>query len=242
MLAAQAALVLVAAPLLNGVIKASKSRSRAGAGGLLSPASDILKLLGRESVVSEHASWIFHVVPYVYFGAYLRWLLVPTLLIRPPLEELGDAVVLVGAVRVARASAGAGGAGHVASNFGGMGASREETAFARRWSAGLLLGLFALALPVGSTALGAMAAAPIPRRRCCWRSAACSWSPSPRPAASRSTARPRGDDGRGDVLEYSGRPLGLLLWGLPGEAGRHPVAAGGALPAVGHRIRGNAWP
>src|SRR3954469_2115933 len=86
---AQALLVLIAAPLLNGLIKATKAalQNRRGP-GLLQPAFDIAKLLGRESVVSEHASWIFHVVPYVYFGAYLTAaLVVPTIVMRAPLES-----------------------------------------------------------------------------------------------------------------------------------------------------------
>src|SRR3954452_24864715 len=101
---AQALLVLLAAPLLNGLIKAAKAalQNRRGP-GLLQPAFDIAKYLGRESVVSEHASWIFYVVPYVYFGAYLvAALLVPTIVVRPPLESFGDVFVVVGLFALAR--------------------------------------------------------------------------------------------------------------------------------------------
>src|SRR3954453_7331310 len=156
LLVAQIALVLVAAPLLQGLIKATKAalQNRRGP-GLLQPAFDIVKYLGRESVVSEHASWIFHVVPYVYFGAYLTAaLLVPTIVARPPLEALGDAIVLVGLFALARFAL-ALAALDTASNFGGMGTARE-LAFAALVEPALLLSLFALALPVGSTALAAM--------------------------------------------------------------------------------------
>ncbi|MFN8637805.1 MAG: NADH-quinone oxidoreductase subunit H [Chloroflexota bacterium] len=216
-LAAQAALVLVAAPLLNGVIKATKAalQNRRGP-GLLQPASDILKLLGRESVVSEHASWIFHVVPYVYFGAYLAAaLLVPTVLIRPPLEALGDAVVLVGLFALARFAL-ALAALDTASNFGGMGASRE-LAFAALVEPGLLLGLFALALPVGSTALGAMAAGAHPSAALLLAFgglfvvaiAETGRIPVDNPDTHLELTMAH----EGMLLEYSGRPLGLLLWG-----------------------------
>src|SRR3954468_13568367 len=101
---AQSLLVLLAAPLLNGLIKAAKAalQNRRGP-GLLQPAFDIAKYLGRETVVSEHASWIFHVAPYIYFGAYLAAaLLIPPIFIRPPLEAFGDAIVVVGLFALAR--------------------------------------------------------------------------------------------------------------------------------------------
>src|SRR3954451_7662144 len=91
---AQSLLVLLAAPLLNGLIKAAKAalQNRRGP-GLLQPAFDIVKYLGRESVVSEHASWIFHFVPYFYSGPSLTAaLLAPTIVAPPPLEALGDAI------------------------------------------------------------------------------------------------------------------------------------------------------
>ena len=68
----QLALVMLVAPLLQGVIKAIKARCQHRRGpGLLQPWYDILKLLKRESVVSVHVSWIYHATPYVYVGAYL---------------------------------------------------------------------------------------------------------------------------------------------------------------------------
>src|SRR5215212_658647 len=126
LLAAQIVLVLGAAPLLNGLIKALKAalQNRRGP-GLLQPAFDIAKYLGRESVVSDRASWIFHAVPYVYFGAYLTAaLLVPTILARAPLAALGDAIVLVGLFALARFAL-ALAALDTSSNFGGMGTARE---------------------------------------------------------------------------------------------------------------------
>ena len=81
------ALALVVAPLLNGVIKRSKAgwQNRQGP-GILQPWFDLWKYLGRESVVSEHASWLFRWAPYVYFAAHLAAAaLVPTLVLASPL-------------------------------------------------------------------------------------------------------------------------------------------------------------
>ena len=217
LLATQLVLVLVAAPLLNGLIKATKAtlQNRRGP-GLLQPAFDVVKYLGRESVISEHASWIFRAAPYVYLGAYLAAaLVVPTLFIRPPLEALGDAIVLVGLFALARFAL-ALAALDTASNFGGMGTSRE-LAFAALVEPALLLGLFALALPVGTTALGAM-------------TAGAHLSASLLLAFGGLFVVAIAETGRipidnpdthleltmaheGMLLEYSGRPLGLLLWG-----------------------------
>jgi formate hydrogenlyase subunit 4 len=217
MLVGQIVLVLVLAPLLQGTIKGVKAACQNRRGpGLLQPSFDILKLLRRESVVSEHASWIYHAAPYVYLSAYLAAaVLVPTFLLRPPLEALGDAIVMVGLFALARFAL-ALAALDTASNFGGMGMSRE-LAFASLVEPALLLALFALAIPVGSTGLVAMVE-------------------GHRLGASLSLAFVAlfvvaiAETGRipidnpdthleltmaheGMILEYSGRPLGLILWG-----------------------------
>jgi len=66
LLFANLGLALVAAPLLNGIIKSAKAgwQNRQGP-PILQPWFDIWKYLGRESVVSEHASWIFRWAPYL---------------------------------------------------------------------------------------------------------------------------------------------------------------------------------
>jgi len=214
---AQALLVLLAAPLLNGLIKAAKAalQNRRGP-GLLQPAFDVLKYLGRESVVSEHASWIFHLVPYVYFGAYLTAaLLVPTIATHPPLEALGDAIVLVGLFALARFAL-ALAALDTASNFGGMGTARE-LAFAALVEPSLMLGLFALALPVGSTALGAMtdgshlSASTLLAGGALFIVAIAETGRIPVDNPDTHLELTMAHEGM--LLEYSGRPLGLLFWG-----------------------------
>jgi formate hydrogenlyase subunit 4 len=213
----QVLLVVLLAPLLLGVIKSVKAACQNRRGpGLLQPSYDILKLLRRESVVSEHASWIFHVAPYVYVGAYLTAAaMVPMVFIRPPLEAFGDAVVVVGLFALARFAL-ALAALDTASNFGGMGMSRE-LAFAALVEPALLLALFALAIPVGSLGLADMAEGHRLGASLLLSLAALVI------VAIAETGRIPIDNPdthleltmahEGMVLEYSGRPLGLIFWG-----------------------------
>lgn len=216
-LAGQLVLVLALAPLLQGMIKGVKAACQNRRGpGLLQPWHDVLKLLRRESVVSEHASWVYHAAPYVYVGAYLAAAaLVPTFFVRPPLEALGDAIVVVGLFALARFAL-ALAAIDTASNFGGMGMSRE-LAFAALVEPALLLALFALAIPVGSTALADLAAGQRLGASLLLAFGALFV------VAIAETGRIPIDNPdthleltmahEGMILEYSGLPLGLIFWG-----------------------------
>ena len=72
LLGLQLVLVVAFSPLVQGAIKASKAgwQNRRGP-GLLQSWWDIAKWLGRESVVSQHASWVYRWAPPVYLGAML---------------------------------------------------------------------------------------------------------------------------------------------------------------------------
>jgi formate hydrogenlyase subunit 4 len=216
-LVGQTLLVLVIAPILQGLIKSIKATCQNRRGpGLLQPSFDILKLLKRESVVSEHASWIFHLAPYVYLGAYLAAAaLIPTFFVRPSLAAFGDALVVVGLFALARFAL-ALAALDTASNFGGMGVSRE-LAFAALVEPALLLALFALAMPIGSTSLAALAEAHRLGASLLLAFVALFI------VAIAETGRIPVDNPdthleltmahEGMILEYSGRPLGLIHWG-----------------------------
>lgn len=209
-------LALVLAPLVNGVIKKSKAgwQNRKGP-GILQPWFDICKYFGRESVVSEHASWLFRLAPYVYFGAHLAAMgLVPTVIARSPLAGMGDAIVLVGLLALARfflalASLDTG------SNFGGMGASRE-LAFASMVEPALLICIFALAIPAGSTALGALVGdggITIARLLALGGLFIVTIAETGRlPIDNPDTHLELTMAHEGMLLEYSGRPLALILW------------------------------
>lgn len=216
LLAIQIPLVILLAPLAQGLIKTSKARWQNRRGpGIFQPYFDLLKWLGRESVVSDQASWVFRLAPYIYGGAILlAAALVPTFARGSAAPSFGDAIVFVGLFALARfwlALA----ALDTGSNFGGMGSSRE-VAFAALVEPALLLIIFAVALPAGSTSLGALVGS--------------GW-----PGASELVAFLAllivaiAETGRipvdnpdthleltmiheGMLLEYSGRPLGVLHW------------------------------
>jgi len=64
----QAALLLLLAPLLSGLIKNWKAKLQNRRGPRLwQPYFDVVKFLRKDMVISEHASWIFSLTPYVLF-------------------------------------------------------------------------------------------------------------------------------------------------------------------------------
>lgn len=152
----QIVLMLALAPLLQGIIKTVKARWQSRRGpSPLQPYRDIAKLLARESVVSDQASWVFRGAPAVYGAAILSAaILVPTLARRSAAPGIGDAIVFVGLLALARFALALASLDS-ASNFAGMGASRE-VAFAALVEPALLLVLFAVALPAGSTSFSAL--------------------------------------------------------------------------------------
>jgi formate hydrogenlyase subunit 4 len=150
----QASLLLALAPLLRGVMKKMKAAFQTRQGPpLLQGYFDLAKLLRKEPVRSETASWIFVAGPRVYFAtAVAATTLVPVLFAAAPLEEAGGILVFVGLLALGRfflatASLDTG------SPFGGMGGSREMTVAALAEPA-LMLGLFSVALWGGSLNLG----------------------------------------------------------------------------------------
>jgi formate hydrogenlyase subunit 4 len=166
-------------------------------------------------VVSDQASWIFRWAPFVYGGAILlAAVLVPTVARRSAAAGIGDAIVFVGLLALARFAL-ALAALDAASNFGGMGASRE-VAFAALVDPGLLLVLFAVALPAGSTSLSALVGDGAPTAADLLAFGALLI------VAIAETGRIPIDNPdthleltmvhEGMLLEYSGRPLGVLHW------------------------------
>ena len=66
----QMLLVLLMAPLLTGFVRKIKARllRRQGA-SMFQPYRDLLRLLRKEVVLADNASWLFRVTPYVTFSA-----------------------------------------------------------------------------------------------------------------------------------------------------------------------------
>ena len=77
---AQAALVLALAPLLSGVTRKIKARLLRRQGpSIIQPYRDLSKLIRKETVIAENASWLYRVAPYVVFATtWVAAALVPT--------------------------------------------------------------------------------------------------------------------------------------------------------------------
>ncbi len=150
---AQTALLLLLAPLLSGLIRKWKAllQNRRGP-PVWQPFLDLLKFLRKDMVISEHASWVFPLAPYLVFLTSLcAGLLVPMVAAQAPLGLFGGALALVGLLALGRFFLALGGL-DPASAFGGMGSSREMTLSAIAEPA-MMLAIFTLAISAGSTNL-----------------------------------------------------------------------------------------
>ncbi len=150
---AQALLLLVLAPLLTGCIRNWKAKLQNRRGPRVwQPYLDLLKLLRKDMVISEHASWIFSAMPYVLIlSTLLAGLMVPLVTVAAPLSLFGGALAFVGLLALGRFFLALGGL-DTASAFGGMGSSREMTLSAVAEPA-LMLAIFTVAIQAGSTNL-----------------------------------------------------------------------------------------
>jgi formate hydrogenlyase subunit 4 len=124
----QSLVVLAAAPLYAGVLARAEAVIASKRGpSVLQPYRDLGKLLRKGSVISDQASWVFRITPFVTFGCYLTVsVIVPVITNTPlPLAFLGD--LIGGAFVLALAGFMTSLAGlDTASPYGGLGASRAS--------------------------------------------------------------------------------------------------------------------
>jgi len=155
----QTVLLLLLAPLFSGLIKNWKAKLQNRRGPRFwQPYFDLLKFLRKDIVISEHASWIFSVTPYLLFSTALSaGLLVPMVTARAPMSLFGGALALVGLMALGRFFLALAGL-DPASAFGGMGSSREMTIAAIAEPA-MMLAIFTVAITAGSTNLSLIAMA-----------------------------------------------------------------------------------
>jgi len=149
----QMSLVLLLAPLLTGFIRKVKARllRRQGPSVFL-PYRDLVRLLHKEVVLAENASWLFRVTPYLIFAAtWVAAALVPTFatgLLFSWTADLIAIAALLGSVRFFLALAGM----DVGTSFGGIGSSREVM-IASLAEPAMLMIVFTVALIAKSTQL-----------------------------------------------------------------------------------------
>jgi formate hydrogenlyase subunit 4 len=154
----QLALVLLAAPLLPGVIAKTKARVAGRTGPpLLQVYYDIAKLLRKDTVLSSTTTWVFLLGPAIAVVVpILCSLLLPLVGPRAPIAFTGDLVLFVYLFALSRFFTTAA-ALDTGSAFEGMGAARELT-FSALAEPALFLGLLALARVTGSLSLSSLLA------------------------------------------------------------------------------------
>ncbi len=122
----QIVIVLLVAPLLSGIIRKVKAHLllRRGA-SVFQPYHELWRLLRKEALIADNASWLYRIVPYVMFSAtWVATAMVPTFttgLLFNWTADLLAIVALLGTARFALALAGM----DVGTSFGGIGSSRE---------------------------------------------------------------------------------------------------------------------
>ena len=149
----QMLLIVLLAPLLTGIIKKTKAffQTRKGP-NVFQPYYDLYKYMQKESVVSEHASWIFRVTPLVYLSSMLVVVaIVPVVATQSFLGFTGDLILIVYLFALARFFLALAGL-DAGSAFGGMGSGREMAVAAIAEPA-FMLPLFTMAVAAGTTNL-----------------------------------------------------------------------------------------
>ena len=149
----QMGLVLLIAPAMTGLTRLVKARLMRRQGPpLMQGYRDLLKLVRKEAVVADTASWLFRVAPYLIFA--LTWVaaaLVPTFATGLLFSWTGDVIVIIallGSARFMLALAGM----DVGTSFGGIGSSREMMISTLAEPA-MLLVVLNMALVAGTTRL-----------------------------------------------------------------------------------------
>jgi len=155
--AAQMLLVLLLAPLLTGFVRKVKARLLRRQGPpLIQPYLDLVRLMRKEVVLADTASWLFRVIPYLVFAAtWVAASLVPTFragLLFSWSADLIAIIALLGSGRFFLALAGL----DVGTSFGGIGSSREVM-IASLAEPAMIMIVFTLALIAGSTQLSTIA-------------------------------------------------------------------------------------
>jgi formate hydrogenlyase subunit 4 len=153
----QMALILVLSPLLTGLVRKVKARLQRRRGpSLIQPYRDLRRLIGKEAVLAENASWLFRVVPYFVFATtWVAAALIPTFAANLMFSWSGDLIAItamLGSARFALALAGM----DIGTSFGGLGSSREMM-IASLAEPAMLMIVFSVALVARSTQLSTIA-------------------------------------------------------------------------------------
>jgi formate hydrogenlyase subunit 4 len=153
----QMVLVLLLAPLLLGYTRKVKARLLRRRGPpVLQPYRDLLRLIRKEAVLAENASWLFRSGPYMIFAAtWVAAALVPTFATGLYASWTADLIAITALLGSTRFFLGLVGM-DIGTSFGGIGSSREMM-FASLAEPAMIMIAFTLALLAGSTQLSYIA-------------------------------------------------------------------------------------
>ncbi|TLG78198.1 NADH-quinone oxidoreductase subunit H [Methylocystis sp. B8] len=154
----QMLLVLALAPLLIGFIRKMKARLLRRKGPpIIQPWRDLIRLLRKEVVLAENASWLYRSAPYLIFA--MTWVaasLAPTFatgLMFSWSADLIAIIALLGSARFFLALAGM----DIGTSFGGIGSSREAM-FGSLAEPATIMIVFTVSYIAGTTQLSEIAA------------------------------------------------------------------------------------
>ena len=153
----QMTMILALAPLLTGLVRKVKARLQRRRGPpLIQPYRDLRRLLGKEVVLADNASWLFRVAPYIIFAVtWVAAALIPTFATGLLFSWSGDLIAiaaLLGSARFVQALA----ALDIGTSFGGIGSSRDLM-IASLAEPAMVMIVFSVALIAGSTQLSTIA-------------------------------------------------------------------------------------
>lgn len=150
-------LVLALAPLLTGLVRSVKARLVRRLGPPpFQPYRDLWRLMRKEVVIAENASWLFRSAPYLIFAAtWVAAALVPTFATGLQFSWSADLIVIVALLGTARFFLALAGM-DVGTAFGGVGSSREVM-IASLAEPAMIMVVFSVALIAGSTQLSTIA-------------------------------------------------------------------------------------
>ncbi|MBM9510185.1 NADH-quinone oxidoreductase subunit H [Streptomyces sp. KK5PA1] len=155
---AQVVVVIGGAPLLTGLMRQVRARmeGRAGA-GIAQPWRDVRKLMRKEPITPVRTGPAFRAAPLLLVvTAGVIAALVPLVSTATPVSGSADLILVVAVLALGTVSLALAGL-DTGTAFGGMGASREMTVIALVEPT-ILLSVFALSIPAGSTNLPAIVA------------------------------------------------------------------------------------
>jgi formate hydrogenlyase subunit 4 len=154
----QMLVVLAVAPLLTGLVGKTRARLLRRRGPpVIQPYRDLIRLLRKEVVLADNASWLFRVTPYLVFAAtWVAAALVPTFATGLMFSWSADLIAIIALLASARFFMALAGM-DVGTAFGGIGSSREVM-IASLAEPAMIMIVFTLALVAGSTQLSTVAA------------------------------------------------------------------------------------